>query len=110
MLGEHLQAKAFIAPPQIYELSRLANFRQFQELKNFAIYREQFGIERWTYYVDGLQDGALLALPGKSLSHTISASLSTKLPVTARTEQHNRLHFTTQSDLVDSIKSPFRSL
>lgn len=64
MLSEHLQAKAFIAPPQIYELSRLANFRQYEELKNFSMHREQFGIERWTYYVNGLADGALLALPG----------------------------------------------
>lgn len=65
MLTEHLQTKAFIAPPQIYELSRLANFRQYEELKNFSMHREQFGIERWTYYVNGLADGALLALPGE---------------------------------------------
>lgn len=83
MLAEHLQAKAFIAPPQIYELSRLANFRQYDELKSFAIYREQFGIERWTYYVNGLQDGALLALPGTTnICHFFSAPL-----------QSNPVHF-----------------
>lgn len=59
--------KAFIAPPQIYELSRLANFRDYSSFLDFSIKREKYGIERWSYQINGLQDGALLALPGDEL-------------------------------------------
>ena len=64
MLKEHLDLKAFIAPPQIYELSRLANFRDYASLLDFTLKREKYGIERWSYQITGMQDGALLALPG----------------------------------------------
>lgn len=57
MLQEHLELKAFIAPPQIYELSRLANFRDYASLLDFAIKREKYGIERWSYQINGMQDG-----------------------------------------------------
>ena len=57
MLREHLELKAFIAPPQIYELSRLANFRDYASLLDFAIKREKYGIERWSYQINGMQDG-----------------------------------------------------
>jgi len=68
MLKEHLEKKAFIAPPQIYELSRLANFQDYASLMDFTLKREKYGIERWSYQITaGWSDGALLALPGDEM-------------------------------------------
>lgn len=63
LLTDHLRAKSFLAPPQVYELARLANFTTLAELSAFASDREGLGIERWCANVTGLADGALLALP-----------------------------------------------
>lgn len=64
VLMEQLKGSAFLAPPQVYELSRLSNFTQISQLKLFSLERESKGIERWCANVTGLADGALLALPG----------------------------------------------
>ena len=63
LLMDHLRAKSFLAPPQVYELARLGNFDSLSELAAFAGDREPLGIERWCANVTGLADGALLALP-----------------------------------------------
>jgi len=36
-----------LAPPQVYELSRLKNFKDFDELKKFAFERQELGLEQW---------------------------------------------------------------
>lgn len=64
MLEEHQQKRAVLAPPQVYELSRLSTFRSFDQLRNHARSREKQGVERWCANITGLKDGALLALPG----------------------------------------------
>jgi len=64
VLQEHQQAECFLAPPQVYELARLANFHHLDDLKAFSTEREIHGVERWCADVTGLSDGALLALPG----------------------------------------------
>lgn len=64
MLEEHTQKRAVLAPPQVYELSRLSNFSTFDQLRDFSARREKQGIERWCANITGLKDGALLALPG----------------------------------------------
>lgn len=64
MLEEHFQKRAVLAPPQVYELSRLSSFSSFAQLKDFAEKRERNGIERWCARITGLKDGAMLALPG----------------------------------------------
>ena len=64
VLNEQFNGRCFLAPPQVYELARLANFDSFDELKQFASTRQSKGSERWCANVTGLADGALLALPG----------------------------------------------
>jgi nucleoside diphosphate-linked moiety X motif protein 19 len=64
MLEEHIQKRAVLAPPQVYELSRISNFNSLGQLKEFAAKREKQGIERWCANITGLKDGALLTLPG----------------------------------------------
>ena len=64
LLVDHLRGNSFLAPPQVYETARLANFTSLQELKSFAHHRQKWGVERWCANVTGLSDGALLALPG----------------------------------------------
>ena len=64
MLEEHIQKRAVLAPPQVYELSRICNFNSLGQLKDFAQKREKEGIERWCANITGLNDGAMLALPG----------------------------------------------
>ena len=65
MLDEQDKGNAFLAPPQVYELSRLANFPSYQGLKSFAEKREFLGCQRWTPQLIGHRDGAVLVLPGR---------------------------------------------
>lgn len=64
MLEEHNAKRASLAPPQVYELSRICNFNSLKLLKEFSRKREQFGVERWCATINGLKDGAMLSLPG----------------------------------------------
>ena len=64
VLQEHFDSNCQLAPPQVYELSRIRNFNSLNGLKEFASGRESLGIERWCASVTGLDDGALFALPG----------------------------------------------
>ena len=63
-LQKHIEKKAVLAPPQVYELSRLRNFSSFERLKKFALTREKEGVERWCPQVIHVNDGVILALPG----------------------------------------------
>jgi len=64
MLDEHSTADVFLAPPQVYELSRLCNFKEFDALRQFAAERQSLGIERWLPVISTFQDGAVALLPG----------------------------------------------
>ncbi|RWS30808.1 Nucleoside diphosphate-linked moiety X motif 19-like protein [Leptotrombidium deliense] len=64
MLEEHCQRKAFLAPPQVYELSRLMNFKDYKSLRDFSINREKLGIQRWSPIMTGFKDGVRLSFPG----------------------------------------------
>lgn len=64
MLDEHSTADVFLAPPQVYELSRLSNFNEFDALRQFAAERQSLGIERWLPVISTYQDGAVALLPG----------------------------------------------
>ena len=47
-LKMHSEEKIWLAPPQFYELSRLAAFESYQDLKNFSQERaENFSVEVW---------------------------------------------------------------
>lgn len=64
MLDEHSTADIFLAPPQVYELSRLCNIKEFDALRQFAAERQTFGVDRWLPVISTYQDGAVALLPG----------------------------------------------
>uniref|UniRef100_A0A6G1SKA5 Nucleoside diphosphate-linked moiety X motif 19, mitochondrial n=1 Tax=Aceria tosichella TaxID=561515 RepID=A0A6G1SKA5_9ACAR len=64
ILDEHSTADVFLAPPQVYELSRLCNFNEFDALRQFSAERQKFGCERWLPVMSTYQDGAVALLPG----------------------------------------------
>lgn len=64
ILDEHSTADVFLAPPQVYELSRMCNFNEFDSLRQFSAERQKFGVERWLPVMSTYQDGAVALLPG----------------------------------------------
>lgn len=67
MLEEHATNAVFLAPPQVYELSRLIHFNSFQALHKFAKQREEKGVERWLPVIITCKDGAISLLPGDDM-------------------------------------------
>lgn len=93
VLQDQFNGRCFLAPPQVYELARLANFDSYDELKAFATEREKHGCERWCANVTGLTDGALLALPGDDCYNlTLDSSRSATLEE-MRSRHMNRMEF-----------------
>lgn len=64
ILDEHSTADVFLAPPQVYELSRMCNFNEFDSLRQFSAERQSLGVERWLPVMSTYQDGAVALLPG----------------------------------------------
>lgn len=63
-------SKIFLAPPQVYELSRLMNLTTYQDLFKFASERRDKGVERWmpVLYTTADPDGGMLSLmPGDDM-------------------------------------------
>jgi len=67
MLEEHTQERVFLAPPQVYELSRFYSFKSYEEFKQYVIRREVQGCERWLPIINTYIDGAVSALPGDEM-------------------------------------------
>lgn len=67
MLEEHTQERVFLAPPQVYELSRFYSFKNYDDFKQFVINRETKGCERWLPVIGTYIDGAISALPGDEM-------------------------------------------
>ncbi|GIX91448.1 nucleoside diphosphate-linked moiety X motif 19 [Caerostris extrusa] len=67
MMSEHFTNSIFLAPPQVYELSRLMLLQSYHELRNFAKKREPEGCERWMPIISTAIDGAVSYLPGDDL-------------------------------------------
>ncbi len=64
-LQAHLKEQIWLAPPQFYELSRLAAFDSFDKLKSFCENRAKFfGVETWFPVMARCQDGAVALYPG----------------------------------------------
>lgn len=63
---EFEKSNIFLPPPQIYELSRLANFTKHSNIKEFSIDRQKHGIERWMPVRISCSDGITACLPGDS--------------------------------------------
>lgn len=71
MLEEHAQEKVFLAPPQVYELSRIHKLSNFDAVKEFAQTRQPLGVNRWLAVICTYNDGAISFLPGKSFAHSL---------------------------------------
>ncbi|XP_069495157.1 acyl-coenzyme A diphosphatase NUDT19 [Ambystoma mexicanum] len=59
--------KIWIAPPQYYELSRMARLPSLQELYQFCLDRALEGCERWMPFVVPAEDRYIQILPGDEL-------------------------------------------
>ncbi|UYV83698.1 NUDT19 [Cordylochernes scorpioides] len=67
MLEDNSTGRLFLAPPQVYELSRMVHHQSFSALHNFAVRREKMGVQRWMPLIAPTEDGALSMLPGDEL-------------------------------------------
>ena len=113
---QRLQTRQFwLAPPQVYELSRLLNFRDQQDLAQFSTIRHQAGLTTWLPVRMECDDGMLSILPGDSLypdSPDYSGTSAKKpgpYPGTldesrAASEQLNRLELRDTYDCVTRVK------
>lgn len=64
-LKSHLKGDIWLAPPQFYELSRLAAFSSFSKLKSFSKARAtNHGIHTWFPVVANCQNGTVALYPG----------------------------------------------
>lgn len=64
ILEEHQQEQVFLAPPQVYELSRMLHFEKLDKFHQFLDAREVLGTQRWLPVIVTYDDGALSFLPG----------------------------------------------
>ena len=67
MLEEHVQERLFLAPPQVYELSRIHHLNSFNSVHEFACKRALMGTHRWLPVLATYKDGAISFLPGDSM-------------------------------------------
>ncbi|XP_076323344.1 acyl-coenzyme A diphosphatase NUDT19-like isoform X2 [Tachypleus tridentatus] len=67
MLQEFYSSNIFLAPPQLYELSRLLRLDSFKDLKNFAIERGDKGVEHWLPLICTASNGVVSLMPGDDL-------------------------------------------
>ena len=59
--------ESHLAGPQLYELSKLENVDDIEELNHFCVEREPQGVERWMPVINQCADGIVLILPGDDL-------------------------------------------
>lgn len=67
VLAEHQSEQVFLAPPQVYELSRILNFRNLEPFQKFIKARQVLGTQRWMPIINTYDDGAISLLPGDEL-------------------------------------------
>ena len=70
MLSEYSNGGVFLAPPQVYEMSRFANVSSFSQLNKFCQERNKLGIDRWLPVIGAANDGVVSLLPGDDLYPT----------------------------------------
>jgi len=115
LLWQFYQRKLWLAPPQVYELSRLLHFRVMEDLAKFSSTREQEGLTTWLPVRMECEDGMLSILPGDSLYPTNPDYVGTEgsrpgpyqgtmARALAETEQLNRLEFRDTYDCVTRVK------
>lgn len=67
MVRKHVEEGIFLAPPQIYELSRIDNLPDYRTIRTFVRERERYGIEQWMPLMATFTDGICSLLPGDDL-------------------------------------------
>ncbi|XP_022667738.1 nucleoside diphosphate-linked moiety X motif 19-like isoform X2 [Varroa jacobsoni] len=67
ILEEYSAGAVFLAPPQVYEMSRLASIPSYAHLARFAREREFLGVDRWLPVIGAASDGVVSLLPGDDL-------------------------------------------
>ena len=67
ILQNHIEGKLWLAPPQIWEISRMSNFCKFEDLKSFAKERECHGCETWLPVLKLCSDGHYSVYPGDDM-------------------------------------------
>ena len=80
LLEEHRQSQVFLAPPQIYELSRLLHFPAIDQLQSFIQTRQSGGLERWMPVMTKCSDGTMFILPGDE-RYPVDPEMIAKQPV-----------------------------
>ncbi len=68
-----MQGQIWLAPPQLYELSRLAQINSAEDLKIFSKKRQVDGIERWLPIRCKTKNGHIMTiLPGRKTLSSVS--------------------------------------
>ena len=67
ILHDHINGKLWLAPPQFWEISRIANLSSFDNLKDFSMKREMKGCETWLPILKFCTDGHYSIYPGDDL-------------------------------------------
>lgn len=75
-ISEHVQGNIWLAPPQIYELCRLAHFETSKDIKSFASTRQLSGICRWLPVGKTSKGLMMTVLPGDALHPTSDTQTS----------------------------------
>lgn len=70
LLKDYYSEKIWLAPPQLYEISRLFSpgFGDFDAVRDFATRREEKSVERYLPVRIGCTNGAISVLPGNTIS------------------------------------------
>ena len=66
ILAESLAEKLWLAPPQVYELTRMAQFESAGSLEAVCKMRKEQGCETWLPLFYKCNDGTLSCLPGNN--------------------------------------------
>ena len=67
VLQKHIGSEIWLAPPQFWEISRIANFAKLDDLKTFTVKREYQGCKTWLPVLKIYKDGSLALYPGDDL-------------------------------------------
>ncbi|XP_070574783.1 acyl-coenzyme A diphosphatase NUDT19-like [Ptychodera flava] len=66
-LAAHMSEKIILGPPQLYEVSRIRNFKSLDDLHGYSVARGDKGLDLWLPVRINAKDGVLSVLPGDSL-------------------------------------------
>lgn len=66
LLRQFYNKQLWLAPPQVYELSRMLQLRQLDQLRLFSVNRQGEGLTTWLPVREKCSDGQVSILPGDS--------------------------------------------